>query len=367
MGIAAFARTRGWLLEEMSASNASLKSIRQSRPDGIIAHILDAGMGRQIEKLNIPAVNLSSTQTTLKLPSIDADQHIVGALAAEYFLDRGYQHYAFFGSPTAAFSKERENGYIQALEDCHKDIQRMYLDYTLRPPYEPDLLRGEESVCHWLEKLPKPVAIFCSNDEHARIISSLCQITGLNVPDQVAILGVDNDETMCLLASPPISSIDNPAEKIGYRGATMLDEMMTKSKRQVPNERISPLCIIERTSTNRFASEDPISMKAISYIERNFKHPTFSVQAVAEHVGCSRRSLERLFHKELGMTVLSAIQRAKIRRAKSLLRNNDIQIQLIAYECGFSNHRRFGIVFKAETKMTPSEFRAYYSFGSTSA
>lgn len=362
MGIAAYGRERSWMLEDMPAHIDSIALVRELAPDGIIAHVLDDPLGYALEALGLPVVNLSSNQINLALPTIDADQRAVGNLAADYYWDLGYQHYAYFGSASAAFSREREEGYREALNQRNATLDTKYLDYTLRPPFERDLQHAEESVSQWLHQLPKPVAIFCSNDEHSRLLSSLCQVSGISVPESVAILGVDNDETMCLLSSPPLSSVDNPAEQIGYQAATMLDEMITKGTRQVASERVPPLHLIERASTERFAAEDPMTHKAITFIERNLKNPNFSVNAVAEHVNTSRRSLERTFSKQLGITVLAATQRARVRKAKTLLRNSTLPINLVALECGFSNHRRFGVVFRASTSMTPTEFRNYYDF-----
>ncbi len=360
MGIAAYGRERSWLLEEMPAHTDSVQSFRESPPDGIIAHVLDDPLGVDLQSLDLPLVNLSSNQINLSIPTIDADQMAVGKMAADYFWGLGYQHYAFFGSASAAFSREREEGYRQGLQQAKVRVASKYLDYTLRPPYERALQRAEESIRQWLKELPKPVAVFCSNDEHARMLSSLCQLSDLSVPDSVAILGVDNDETMCLLSSPPLSSVDNPAEQIGFRAAAMLEQMIVQKNKYVPSERVRPLCLVERASTERFAAEDPLTTRAIGFIEKNLKNPSFSVDAVAAHLGLSRRSLERAFTKQLGITVLAATQRARIRKAKHLLRDSDLPIKLIAIECGFSNHRRFGIVFRALTTLTPTQFRNYY-------
>lgn len=362
MGIALYGRERGWLLEEMPAHVDSIERVMASAPDGLIAHVLDEPLGHVLENCGIPAVNLSSNQETLTLPTIDADQTAVGEMAAKYFWELGYRNYAFFGSASAAFSRQREAAFRQWLSDKEIRFSATHIDYTLRPPFEHRMQQAEQSISEWLVTLVKPVAIFCSNDEHARLLSSLCQVSGVRVADEVALLGVDNDETMCLLSSPPLSSIDNPGEEIGYRAAAMLDNMITNGIRKLPSERILPIRIIERASTERFAAQDTVAQKAITFINRNLRNPNLSVDAVAEHVNVSRRSLERTFEKRLGLTVLTVTQRARIRKAKSLLRESDLPVQVIAAECGFSNHRRFGIVFRAFTEMTPSEFRNFYEF-----
>ena len=125
-------------------------------------------------------------------------------MAAKYFFELGYRQCVFFGSASAAFSRQREEAFRHSLDAKKIHFSAAHIDYTLRPPFEDRMKQAEESVRQWLVELPKPIAVFCSNDEHARMLSSLCQIGGIAVPDEVALLGVDNDETMCLLSSPPL-------------------------------------------------------------------------------------------------------------------------------------------------------------------
>jgi len=360
-GIAAFASKKKWLLEELPATTESVALFTQIAPAGVIAHVLDKDFGQILERVDCPVVSISSNQEELNLPSIDADQAAVGRLAAEYFWELGYRAFAYFGSATASFSMQRERGYSDFLESHGIAVRTNHIDYTLRAPFERNVVNAPDSIGEWLADLPKPIAMLCSNDEHAHMISSICQIRGYAIPDEISVLGVDNDETFCSLSSPSLSSVDNPGEEIGYRAAIMLDEMIQNGG-VASSQRIQPIHIIERASTQRFASEDEEITAILSIIERNLRDPTLSVETIAEKADCSRRSLERKISRKLGMTVLNIIHRSRVGKAKSLLRDTTIPLTTIASECGFSNYRRLGVVFQSITNMAPSDFRKFYEF-----
>lgn len=356
-GVAAWAEREGWLLEEMPATLESRERLISSQPDGVIAHVLDRPFAEMLEDVDCPVVSVSSNLPSISFPAVDVDHAAVGRMAAEYLFDLGRRNFAFFGSSTAAFSLDRELGFSEVLGGKGYGISRRYAEYVLRPPYDRYSRGAEEEIRQWLMGLPKPVAILCSNDEHARLLSFLCQSGGIPVPDEVAILGVDNDLTICTLGAPQISSVDNPAEEIGFRAARILSRRMRGELVGGDVEMVAPAHVVERPSTDQFAVNDDVVAKAISFLKRNLRDVGMGVDEVARHVGVSRRSLERAFSKVLEMTVLAAIHRLRIRRAKSLLYNTDLPIETIAGECGFSNHRRFGLVFKGQMKVTPSQFR----------
>lgn len=302
------------------------------------------------------------TKRPSNLPNTDTDQKVVGKMAAKYFFELGYRQCVFFGSASAAFSRQREEAFRHSLDAKKIHFSAAHIDYTLRTPFEDRMKQAEESVRQWLVELPKPIAVFCSNDEHARMLSSLCQIGGIAVPDEVALLGVNNDETMCLLSSPPLSSIDNPGEEIGYRAAAMLNQMKESGDLNPPDTRIEPIRIVERRSTQLFAAEDSLMRKAITFLERNLRHSTLTVDALAGFTGVSGRSSERTFASRLGLTVLVSIHRARILKGLGLLRDSSLSVHLIALECGFSNHWRFGIVLRSFADMTPSAYRKFSEF-----
>lgn len=363
-GVAALAQRKGWLLEEMPANPGVRERLERSQPDGVIAHVLDEPLAEVLQDLKCPVVSVSSNLPKAPFPSLDVDHRAIGRMAAEYFLDLGHSQFAFFGSATAVFSMAREDAFVETLRDHGFVVERNHAEYVLRPPYDEYSRGSEDGTRRWLKALPKPVAILCSNDEHARLLSFLCQSGGVSVPDEVALLGVDNDLTICALGSPPLSSIDNPAEEVGFQAAGILNRLMAGKKVAAGVISVQPVHVVERPSTDRFAVDDALIQKSIAFIKRNLREVGMGVVDVSEHVGVSRRSLERAFSGALGMTVLGVIHRQRIRRAKSLLSHTDLPTATIAAECGFSNHRRFGIVFKGQMRMTPSQFRQLSRFES---
>ncbi|MGC6457557.1 MAG: substrate-binding domain-containing protein [Akkermansiaceae bacterium] len=356
-GIAAFAEKQGWLIEEMPATLESGERLARSRPDGVIAHVLDAPFAEMLAEIDCPVMSISSNISSLPFPAVDVDHVAVGRLAADYLDRLGRVNFAFFGSRTAGFSLDRELGFAEVLKSRGHTISRHYAGYVLRPPYDEYSKGSEEEIRHWLGELPKPAAVFCSNDEHARLLGFICQSGDISVPEEVAILGVDNDLTICSLGSPPLSSVDNPAEKIGFRAAAILHDRMMGSEVKDKVVLVPPAQVVERPSTDQFAVNDEVVAKTIAFLKRNLRDGELDVGNLANHVGVSRRTLERAFSNTLQMTVLGAIQRLRIRRASSLLSNTDLPIEIIAGECGFSNHRRLGIVFKGEMQKTPTQFR----------
>ena len=361
-GIASYANGVGWLLEEMPATPEALKQLEGSRCDGVIAHVLDENFLKALDESGRSTVSVSSSMAPLPFPAVDVDHLAVGRLAAEYFLKLRSQDFAFFGSAIAGFSKEREKGFREVVEDHGFEVRSAYSEYRLRPPYDQFSREAEEELKGWILDLPKPISILCSNDEHARILSFLCQSSGIAVPEEVSLLGVDNDQVICALCSPPISSVDNPAEEIGYRSAEILDRLFKGKLGGLGRISVSPAHVVERQSTDRLAVDDPVVRKANSFIKRNLREVSLGVEDVADHISVSRRSLERVFSKVLGATVLEVIHRYRIRRAKTLLYQTDLAITTIASECGFSNHRRFAIVFKSYANLNPSQYRQLCRF-----
>ena len=361
MGIALAAQRFDWVLGEFKAEKDTLDVIKSWQPTGVIGHILEPEFGRVLMDLGIPLVNISSSVADeLPIPCVDSDHASVGKLAARYFWDSGTRNFAFFGSHKASFSIDRERGYREFLEKVNAPVSAFYSDYTIRPPFEKDVATSRQQLSQWASSLPTPTGVFCSNDEHARLLGLVAAELGIEVPAQLQLLGVDNDKTICHLSNPPLSSVDNPAEEIGYRAAMMMVDMIKQPGRRPDNQQVEAIRIISRKSTDRFAIKDSSLRRALRYIERNLAREELSVDRVARESGLSRRSLERKFNAVFDSTVLGVIHRLRIEKAQQLLRDTDLSVHHIAIDCGFSNHRRFGIVFKKLTGLLPLGYRNYY-------
>jgi LacI family transcriptional regulator len=207
----AIQKSKAWVFHDSPPDTYAIGPLREWRPHGIIAHLFDRKIARKVLALRKPLVNTTNTLTDLGVPLVDVDHRRAGRLAAEHFLERGFKHFGYFGSAWTGFSKGREQGFREALAEAGFDLSSCYVEYLPRPPLDSSWKKIDRQIHRWLLALPKPAAVLASNDVPARALAEVCRQLGIGVPDDVALLGVDNDELECLLSHPPLSSIVNPA------------------------------------------------------------------------------------------------------------------------------------------------------------
>jgi LacI family transcriptional regulator len=211
-------------------------------------------------------------------------------------------------------------------------------------------------VMAWLDGLPKPVGIMTCNDVRGMQVLESCAARSIPVPDEVAVVGADDDQLLCDLSNPSLSSVSWNLEKAGFRAAELLDAMMTGKK--VPSRRIDvePLWVTARQSTDAVAVEDRDVAAALRFIRQNANRP-IGVNHVVAQVAISRRSLEMRFENCLGRTIRAEIERMRIARTKRLLQETDMAIAKIADAAGFSSLSYLCKVFRRETGETPAQYR----------
>jgi len=370
-GIQAYAIEHAeWIFHREPPALKVLAPLRQWKPHGIIAQLATPGFARSVLQLHKPVVDLAYTLPNLDVPVVDADHMAVGCMAAEHFLDRGFAQFGFFGSGRAPYSQEREAGFRQRLAQAGFRVSTCHADYLPRLPLGSSWTKVERQVRQWLRRLPKPAAVLACNDLPAYDLAVVCRRLGLRVPDDVALLGVDNDELECRLATPPISSIDIPAQRIGYEAARLLDQLLRgkrRSEARVAQEArmarqgsrslfLPPIRVVTRQSTDTLATSDPVVRAALSYI-RQHAAGGITVESVVRQIDASRRELERHFRRVLGRSVLTEIRRVRVERAKELLATTDLAMPAIARRCGFSTPQRLAIVFRQVTGLVPTAFR----------
>lgn len=216
--------------------------------------------------------------------------------------------------------------------------------------------KSNQKKVKWLRRLPKPVAIFTNEDTPARYLADLCRQLGLEIPDDVALLGVGNDELECRLTMPLLSSIAVPSQHIGYEAAALLDRLM--AGQPAPDEPIllPPLRVITRHSTDIMALEDEVVQAALQYIRRHASEP-IRVAEVADAVTVGRRDLERRFRRLLDRSVLEEIHRVRIGQAAVLLADTHLPISTVARRAGFTSSRQLDGLFARHKGMTPTAFR----------
>lgn len=355
-GIHSYAITKGWLFHDTPADIRVLGPMWKWKPDGIICSLYDQDISDQLNRCRVPIVNTSCTVTSWRGPLVDVDHLEVGRLAAEHLLERRLRHFGFFGSAWFGSSIAREAGFRKRLAVEGFVPSTCHAEYRPTPVLTASWQGLERPVRNWLLKLPKPVGILASHDRPGRVLAEACHQLNLRVPDAVAILGVDNDDFECRLSHPPLSSVNNPAVKIGFEAARLLDQLMSGRKPASVRIAIPPTHVIVRQSTQTMAVDDPDVAAALAWIRDNVAE-NISVGSVADYVGISRRTLERRFRSVVGDSILAEIRRIRVELAKQVLADSNLKLSVIAEYCGFRDPARFATLFRQVTGHTPSAFR----------
>jgi LacI family transcriptional regulator len=345
-----------WTLRDCPPWPHLAAHVRDWKPHGIIAGLTLPRMAEELARLGRPLVDIANTLPGLKVPIVDVDHTVVGRLAAEYFLERKFTHFGFFGSESAAYSITQESSFRKYLAESGYEVSSCFGEF-LSDLTTPRLWKKlAQKTHHWLRRLGKPAAIFCCDDAPARYLADLCIQMGLRVPDDVALLGLGNDEMECELSQPALSSIMIPAKRIGYEAAALLDRLMSGETWSRKPLFLPPLHVVTRHSTDILAMEDEMVLAALQYVRRHAWEP-MSVANVAQNLAVGRRRLELRFRQVLGRSVLDEIHRVRVDRAKVLLTDTDMPITAIAANSGFSSIRRLDVVFNRVTGISPSAYR----------
>jgi LacI family transcriptional regulator len=278
------------------------------------------------------------------------DNLAIGALAAEFFLDRGYRSFAFYDT-SQRHGQLRLEGYERRLarEGCRPIVVSS----------EGEGVR--DRLAEAVQRLDPPVALLCSNDVMGYSACRALSERGVMIPHHTAVLGVDDDHLLCRFASPPLSSIALPNDRVGYLAAETLDRLLAGET--VPAERLlPPLHVVERESTALLAVEDAAVAAAMQFIAENADEP-LQVEDVAREAGLSARTLQRRFRKALGRTVWAEIHRAHVSRAQKLLTGTRMSIAEIAVASGFADFRRMAEAFRKSVGVSPAAYRRQHVDG----
>ena len=327
------------------------------RGDGIIARIKDVPMAEALLATGAPIVELRRQVIGFDLPAVHCDDEAISHMAIRHFQERGFRHFAFCGRPGARWSDLREAAFRDRLADlgyaCHLySWPRQARDLTWE--------QEQDDVAHWLAELPHPVGVLACNDIRGLQVRDACRRIDLSVPEGVAVLGVDNDEVLCELSDPPLSSIDQDLERIGYEAAALLDRLMAGEAATANPILIEPLGIVARLSTDSVAIDDPAVATALRVI-RQFACDNKGVDYVAERTGLSRRALQRRFKALTGRTLQEEILNTQLARVRQMLAETELKLESIARKSGFHYAGYMCSYFKKKTGMTPGEYRHLHS------
>ncbi len=326
--------------------------LQQWNGDGIIARIEKPSIARAVLRKRLPAVDVSAARLAPSLPWVETDDERIAKLAAEHLIGRGFRHFAFCGDARFNWSLWRERHFTEHLQEAGFDCR----SYS---PRNSTASRGTllAGLGRWLKSLPKPIGILACYDVRGQQVLDACREVSLGVPDEVAVIGVDNDELLCHLASPPLSSVIPDTMQAGYEAAALLDAMMA-GKEVAPTEHlIPPLGIAERQSTDILAVEDRDIARAVQFI-REHACEGINVSDVLRTCRLSRRVLERRFRHLIGHTPRVEILRTRLRRVRQLVAETDLAFGEIAERTGFQHTEYLSVVFKRETRRTLRDYRA---------
>ncbi|MEE2660541.1 MAG: DNA-binding transcriptional regulator [Planctomycetota bacterium] len=345
-----------WFVHLSPSDPRALEPLKEWQPDGVIAHLFNEELADGLAAWGGPVVNITSTLNDPRFPRVEVKHDAVGVMAAEHLLERGFRHFGFAGSDRSGFAVSRKQAFHRRVQEAGGSFAACHVeDLPLRDPGT-SWSGMQETFSGWLRDLPKPVGVLCSMDGVARRLAATCRSMDLNVPEEVAILGVNDDEFECVVARPNLSSIAIPARRIGYDAAALLENLMAGEPRPQSDITLQPLGVVSRRSTEAEATEDEIVRTALRYIRANYREP-IRVDDVADAAGRPRRTLERRFRRALDRTVLDEITRRRIETARRLLVETDLDIGGVAKRSGFSDARRMAVVFRERLGRTPSDFR----------
>lgn len=328
--------------------------LERYRPNGMIVAIWNPVVEREVLGLSIPVVNISDQMNAVTIPSISVDDDKVGRAAAEYFLDRGYRNFAFVPEESEmVYAIRRGKSYTSVIRAAGHEVS-WYGAVLL--PASGATLGAPEEITKWLVNQPKPLAVFASEDRTAARVHASALAARLRVPEQVAILGVDNDPNTHYMSSG-ISSIELPMMQIGQEAAILLNKIMTGQKLTDRVQFLPPGLVVTRTSSDTRAIADDDVLEALAYIRENADRP-IDVNDVASAAALSRRSLERRFRTELSISPKDEIQRIRVTNACKLLASTTMGIDEISRVAGFQSRSQFFVRFQKVMKMTPGQYRA---------
>lgn len=355
-GIEKFAQEHGW---HLSANFAREKVIPWGWDgDGILAWLGEGDdLAEFVKHVKKPTVDFSFRRPHLKFPRVLEDHFHASDLVAEHFLSRGFSHFAYYSDSDNWSYAERGQGFVEALKRTGHEC--VWLPWYRAPEYR----MGREqwrSKRRWLtaqlKQLPKPLGVFAANDEQALDVLDSCESAGLAVPEEVAIVGAENYLLAPDAMHTPISSVDTNLETLGYRGAALLDELMSGKPPPKTPLRVPAASIITRKSSDLLAVNHKGVANSLRFIWEHASEP-ISVKDLVGVAAMSRRGLHKAFLEAVGRTPGQELQRIRIERAKRLLTESDHKVEVIATMCGYQSANSFCVAFKQATGMSPKQFR----------
>jgi LacI family transcriptional regulator len=363
-GISKYARTQGnWIfyLDKLdpfykyksSKENDLTSKLLKWGVDGVITRYPEKVF--ELEKRGIPIVQAIQTDSADLAGKniIEIANNEIGRFGAEHLLDRGFRHFGFCGLEEMFWSKQRSASFGQRVSEAGYNVS-----YYKQPKKLKNLYWEVEQVAitQWLKSLHRPTGIMACNDDRAEHVIECCKLADLNIPEDVAVIGADNDELICEFSNPPLSSVSINSENGGFEAAEMLDNIMHGRPVSQKKIIIRPLEVVTRQSTDILAIEDDDVAQAIAIIRRHSK-AMIQVEEIADHVGIGLRVLQTRFRKVLGRSLREELKRVRLNEITNLLRHTKLTVSQIASQLGYGSDHNMARFFYKELKMSPQQYR----------
>ncbi|HWL10029.1 MAG TPA: XylR family transcriptional regulator [Planctomicrobium sp.] len=341
-------------LPEQGRGAEAPKWLSKWQGDGIIARIESDDVAVTLKKMKLPVVDVSAARRLQEIPWVETDDSEIAKLAAGHLLDRGFRNLAFCGDDGFNWSLWRR----EQFENVVRQAGCQYFEHLShsRSQTEDSWNKEKLELTRWLKKLPRPIGIFASYDIKAQKLLEICRELSISVPEEMAVIGVDNDRLLCDLSFPPLTSVIPNTHRTGYEAAMLLDRMMSGETVPAEAHLIKPIGIETRQSTDVLAIDDPHVAMALRII-RQSASLGINVQDVLKKVPLSRRVLESRFQKLLGRTPHQELIRLRIAHVRQLLIETNLSLAEIATRTGFEHVEYLSVAFKREVGHSPREFR----------
>ena len=363
-GVVRYAREAGpWVFyrmplyyRELHGDEGVVRWAEEWGADAIIAQLTDVDLN-VLNRLDIPIIVQNYKERCHGLSNLTGDYYGTGVMAAEFFIRKGYKAFAYYGFTDTVWMRERGEGFRDAVSE------KGYPVYTFDDGRQ--LSDGQwnfdaERVSRWLLDLPKPIALFACDDYYALQITEVCKMYNIDIPGDIAVLGVDNDNLLCNISDPALSSIELDVENGGYEVGKLLHLFIEKKITAPADVIIKPVRVVSRGSTERFAVSDKYIGQVLAYIEDNYCN-SLSVDDLIRIIPYSRRVLEKKFKSETGMSVYQYIQQQRIEKFAALLITTDLPLAEAAADAGFPDYKNVSRIFVKMKEMTPLQYRKRFT------
>ncbi len=352
-GVAAYARRGNWILDSTMAHYGTPP--RFWGGEGILTLMLPDrnDLIRYLRNQDVPMVALTKDVPAIPAARVVLDNYQLGRIAAEHLLERGFKHLAFYKYTHYQDVQQREAGFAAAVQAAGREaiVLNWFAVAKKRPRSNPFLWLQRKLHC-----LPRPLGIVAQSDHRAYFLLCVCEKSGIRVPEELAVVGVDNDEYTCEFAPVPLTSVDSNREKLAFEGAALLDKLMAGESPPTEPVLIPPAGLVVRRSSDILALDNPQVAKAVDFIWQHFHRP-IGVGDVVAATTMSRCRLYRAFEEHLGRTIRAEIERKRLELGRRMLAASTNKVAAIARQCGYSSGEQFCRAFARQTGLTPRQYR----------